>query len=235
MKKIQEEIHPLISVITVVYNDVINIEATILSVINQNYENIEYIVIDGKSNDGTVDIIRKFESSVEYWISEPDKGIYYAMNKGADIAKGDFITFMNSGDRYLTTDVFDNITEACFIPTIYKTHLGKDMWVKLRNLKHSIPYCHQGMVFKNMNIKYDLQYKYAADYDYFLRHGYDVLPFSSSGKVFYDNRGLSSNSWEARKELSLIIKKNFGFYYGARSFFLFSLKYVVIKLINFFK
>ena len=86
-----------------------------------------------------------------------------------------------------------------------------------------------------MKIKYDIHYKYAADYDYFLRHGYDVLPFSSSGKVFYDNRGLSSNSWGGRKELSLIIKKNFGFYYGARSFFLFSLKYVVIKLIYFFK
>lgn len=230
-----EVIGPLISIVTVVYNDVANIEETILSVINQNYENIEYIVIDGKSNDGTVDIIRKFESSIEYWISEPDKGIYCAMNKGADIAKGDFITFMNSGDRYLTTDVFDNITQACFIPTIYKTHLGKDKLVKLRNIKHSIPYCHQGMVFKNMNIKYDLQYKYAADYDYFLRHGYDVLPFSSSGKVFYDNRGLTSNSWEARKEISLIIKKNFGFYYGVRSFFLFLLKYVVIRLINFFK
>ncbi|MDC0075630.1 glycosyltransferase [Candidatus Thioglobus sp.] len=230
-----KKIGPLISIITVVRNDVANIEETILSVINQNYENIEYIVIDGESNDGTVDIIRKFESSIQYWISEPDKGIYYAMNKGADIAKGDFITFMNSADRYLTTDVFDNITEACFIPTIYKTHLGKDNLVKLRNKKHSIPYCHQGIVFKNMNIKYDLQYKYAADYDYFLKHGYDVLPFSSSGKVFYDNRGLSSNSWEARKELSLIIKKNFGFYYGTRSFFLFSLKYVVIKLIYFFK
>jgi len=230
-----KKIGPLISIVTVVHNDVANIEETILSVINQNYENIEYIIIDGESNDGTVDIIRKFESSVEYWISEPDKGIYYAMNKGADIAKGDFITFMNSGDRYLTMDVFDDITEACFIPTIYRSHLEKDKWVKLRNKKFSIPYCHQGIVFKNMKIKYDIHYKYAADYDYFLRHGYDVLPFSSSGKVFYDNRGLSSNSWGARKELSLIIKKNFGFYYGARSFFLFSLKYVVIKLIYFFK
>jgi glycosyltransferase involved in cell wall biosynthesis len=235
MKNNREKIGPLISIVTVVYNDVANIEETILSVVNQNYENIEYIVIDGKSNDGTTKIIRKFESSIEYWVSESDKGIYHAMNKGIDIAKGDLITFMNSGDRYLTTDVFDKITEACFIPTIYKTHLGKDKWVKLRDKKFSIPYCHQGIVFKNMNIKYDLQYKYAADYDYFLRHGYDLLPFSNSGKVFYNNRGVSSNSWAARKELAFIINKNFGIYYGARSFLVFSLKYVVIKLIYFFK
>ncbi len=126
MEKIQEETHPLISVITVVYNDVITIEETILSVINQNYENIEYIVIDGKSDDGSTEIIKKYEHSIKYWISEEDKGVYDAMNKGIDVAKGDLITFMNSGDRYLTTDVFDEIRTACFIPTIYRTHFGNE-------------------------------------------------------------------------------------------------------------
>jgi len=93
-----KKIGPLISIVTVVYNDVANIEETILSVINQNYENIEYIVIDGKSDDGTTAIIKKHEHIIKYWISEEDKGIYDAMNKGIVVAKGDLITFMNSGD-----------------------------------------------------------------------------------------------------------------------------------------
>lgn len=73
---------PLISVITVSYNAVATIEQTILSVINQTYPNIEYIIIDGGSKDGTIDIIRKYADQIAYWVSEPDEGIYDAMNKG---------------------------------------------------------------------------------------------------------------------------------------------------------
>ena len=231
MKKIQEEIHPLISIITVVYNDMINIEETILSVINQNYKHIEYIVIDGKSNDETVAIIKKYEHYIKYWISEEDNGIYDAMNKGINVANGDLITFMNSGDKYLTTDVFDEIRAACFIPTIYKTHFGKRKHVKIRNINFSIPYCHQGIVFENMGLKYDLQYRFAADYDYYLRHNYDILPFSTSGKVYYDNRGISSNSWDAKKELALIVRLNFGIFYGVISYIVFGVKFLLIKLL----
>jgi glycosyltransferase involved in cell wall biosynthesis len=70
---------PLISIITVVYNSASTLEQTILSVINQTYKNIEYIIIDGGSTDGTVDIIKKYENHLAYWVSEPDKGIYDAM------------------------------------------------------------------------------------------------------------------------------------------------------------
>lgn len=78
--------YPLISVITVSYNAVSTIEDTILSVINQTYPNIEYIIIDGGSADGTVDIIEKYVDRISYWVSEPDKGIYDAMNKGLKVA-----------------------------------------------------------------------------------------------------------------------------------------------------
>ncbi len=97
-----------------------------------------------------------------------------------------------------------------------------------------MPYCHQGIVFENRGLIYDLQYKYAAEYDYYLRHNYDLLPFSTSGKVYYNNRGVSSNSWDARKELSLIIKSKFGIFYGVKSYIVFGIKFLLIKFLYLF-
>lgn len=89
-----------ISVITVVYNAVADIEKTILSVMQQRYNDYEYIVVDGASTDGTVDVIRRYENSITQWISEPDKGIYNAMNKAVCMAKGEYCIFMNAGDGF---------------------------------------------------------------------------------------------------------------------------------------
>ena len=82
---------PIISVITVCYNVASTIEKTMLSVLNQTYKNLEYIIIDGNSTDGTVDIIKKYAERLTFWISEPDKGIYDAMNKGIKLATGKWI------------------------------------------------------------------------------------------------------------------------------------------------
>lgn len=101
--------NPLISVVTVSYNAVTTIERTILSVISQTYPNIEYIIIDGGSTDGTVDIIKKYADRVAYWVSEPDKGIYDAMNKGIKVASGEWINFMNCGDSYYSVNVLESI------------------------------------------------------------------------------------------------------------------------------
>ncbi|RZJ48834.1 MAG: glycosyltransferase, partial [Flavobacterium sp.] len=98
-----------ITVITVVYNCHDTIEATILSVINQTYDNVEYIIIDGGSKDGTVDVIKKYQDQINYWVSEPDEGIYEAMNKGIDKASGDWINFMNSGDSFTSDKVLSSI------------------------------------------------------------------------------------------------------------------------------
>ncbi len=91
---------PLVTIITVVFNGEKYLEQTIQSVINQNYDNVEYVIIDGGSTDGTVDIIRKYEDKIDYWVSEPDGGLYYAMNKGIQLATGELIGLINSDDIY---------------------------------------------------------------------------------------------------------------------------------------
>lgn len=91
---------PLVTIITVVYNGEKYLGQTIESVINQTYKNIEYIIIDGGSTDGTLEIIKKYEKDISYWVSEPDKGLYDAMNKGIGIAKGELIGMLNSDDWY---------------------------------------------------------------------------------------------------------------------------------------
>ncbi len=98
-----------ISIVTVIFNDVNNIENTINSVISQNYNNFEYIIIDGASVDGSLEIIDKYNNSIDFIISEPDKGIYFAMNKALDCCNGDFIIFMNSGDSFFDNRVLSDI------------------------------------------------------------------------------------------------------------------------------
>jgi len=91
---------PLISIVTIVFNGDKYLEETILSVINQSYKNIEYIIIDGGSTDRTLDIIKKYEKSIDYWISEKDNGMYDALAKGFSFCHGEFIAFINSDDFY---------------------------------------------------------------------------------------------------------------------------------------
>lgn len=100
-----------ISVITVVYNNVDTIKDTIESVLSQTYKNIEYIIIDGGSTDGTLDVIKEYEDKIDRYISEPDNGLWDAMNKGVSLASGDYIGFLNSDDLFAGEDVLEKIAE----------------------------------------------------------------------------------------------------------------------------
>lgn len=100
---------PRISIITINYNDASGLEETVKSVASQSYAALEYIVVDGGSNDGSVSIIEKYVNSIDKWISEPDNGIYNAMNKGVQMATGEYLLFLNSGDYLRSTSVIEEV------------------------------------------------------------------------------------------------------------------------------
>lgn len=99
-----------ISIITINYNNHVGLEKTIISVISQTYKDIQYIVIDGGSTDGSMEVIKEHHENIDYWVSEPDKGIYNAMNKGILKATGDYVLFLNSGDYLISSDIIDSIS-----------------------------------------------------------------------------------------------------------------------------
>lgn len=159
----------LISIVTVSYNAVCTIEQTILSVINQTYPNIEYIVIDGGSTDGTVDVIKKYKDKIDYWVSESDNGIYDAMNKGIEKATGTWINFMNCGDTFVNFHTLEiifennnlNDVDIIYGNSIMYTHNSLH-WIKASDkislLKYSPIYRH-GASF----VKLDVHKKYLFD------------------------------------------------------------------------
>ena len=104
-----------LSIITINYNNFEGLNRTLKSVINQNLKNFEYIVIDGGSTDGSKELIEKYADKISYWVSEPDRGIYHAMNKGIVKASGEYLLFMNSGDlfynNFILNEVIDDISK----------------------------------------------------------------------------------------------------------------------------
>ena len=173
---------PLITIITVVLNDQENIEKTILSILNQNYKNIEYIIIDGKSEDKTIEIIRKYINKIKIFKSENDKGIYDAFNKGLDLANGDLIGFVNSGDTLTKESLnylvkyYNNFQNVDFFFGSVKKHWGVLHGYKRWKIyftwgfysSHSTGFFIKNKAAKLVG-KYNLKYKYSADYDYFYR------------------------------------------------------------------
>lgn len=103
---------PLVSIVTVVFNGAAELESTILSVLGQTCSNLEYIIIDGGSTDGTLDVIGKYDDIIGYWVSEKDKGIYDAMNKGLEAACGKWIYYLNCGDSFSYSDVVEKASGA---------------------------------------------------------------------------------------------------------------------------
>lgn len=169
---------PLISIVTVVFNDVNNIERTLLSVKNQSYKNIEYIVIDGGSSDGTIDIIKEHKNCIAYFKSEKDCGIYDAMNKSLPFLNGLYVYFLNSGDVIYDDKTLERIIHSsdCTDDIIYCDTIlilkEEKYYLPYRKLTVSdpMPFCHQS-VLVNVNLlkshKFDSRLRISADKKFF--------------------------------------------------------------------
>jgi glycosyltransferase involved in cell wall biosynthesis len=179
------DLKPTLSVITVVYNNARDIERTLLSVISQTYQAIEYIVIDGLSTDGTVEIIKRYEDRILKFVSERDEGIYDAMNKGLAVATGDYVLFMNSGDEFYATDTVEKVfaTESggdiYYGETEMMTETGdilgqrrhkapqKFSW---RSFKYGMSVSHQAIYIRRLLAEpFDRRYELSADIDWIIR------------------------------------------------------------------
>lgn len=217
------------SIITVVYNGVDTLEETILSVVKQNYKNIEYIIIDGESTDGTLEIIKKYQNSIAYWISEPDKGIYDAMNKGINIAKGEWIYFLGSDDWLYNKNVIGSVVEEIKSLPSMDIFCGKVMLfdpqldlVKVfgnvlsdDGIKEGAMAPHQGMFVKSDLIKerlFDNKYKVAGDFDFFISQSLIGKKFHFSNKIiaYYSILGISSYDDKRIREYREILSKHAG-------------------------
>lgn len=166
-----------LSIITVNYNDAIGLERTIRSVTSQTFRDYEFIIIDGGSTDNSVDVIKKYEEHIDYWVSEHDGGIYSGMNKGLRQAKGEYLNFMNGGDCYFSSNVLEQIFSlGVETDIITGTHIGsphpnvgKD-GVTLYNL-YTGAVDHQASFIKReiaLKHPYDEKYKIVSDWKFFI-------------------------------------------------------------------
>jgi len=170
-----------ISIITVVKNNKYNIEKNIQSLINQTYQNYEHIIIDGGSNDGTVEIITKYKKYIKYFISEKDNGLYHAMNKGIDKVEGDIIGILNADDFYfpnaleIVKNYFQKYQQIDFLfGSVKKYNIQhgffpkKIFWTFGFYSSHSVGFFIKTSSQKKLGY-YNLKYRYSSDYDLFYR------------------------------------------------------------------
>ncbi len=210
---------PKISIITPSFNQAEFIEETILSVINQDYDNLEYIIIDGGSTDGSVEIIKKYEDHIAYWCSEKDKGQTNAINKGFKVATGDLVAWMNSDDLFAPNS-FEIIARAYernpMIDVYYgdKVHIdrqGREQFVqryapyKIESFANDkMAFCNQAAYWKREIFDrigfLDESIQFAMDYDYFVRMGHCELKFYHLPEIlgkqrYYEGTKTSDQEW----------------------------------------
>lgn len=216
-----------LSIVTINYNNCIGLKKTILSVINQTFNDYEWIVIDGNSSDGSKYLIEEYSKHFSYWVSEPDNGIYHAMNKGTQQAKGDFCLYLNSGDYLIDKYVLEKV----FAQSLSNDVNYGDVWcvqnekvIEKRSYPDDInlsflfrnPLGHQATFIKTEVAKkfpYREEYKISADRAFFLEiycnnHSFQHLPLPI---VYFDAEGIGSNpkTLKSRQKQFYQIKREF--------------------------
>ena len=197
-----------LSVITINYNNREGLLKTIESVVNQTWQDFEYIIIDGGSTDGSLDVIKQYSNCIDYWVSETDKGIYNAMNKGIDVALGEYCIFLNSGDSfydYQTLSLSHPFLDGTDVVAGYhKLDTGEigvlPKEITLQSLYNHQQPCHQSSFIKTKLLKkyrYDEKYKLVSDWKFFIQiFIYDDSSYKPIDVVVsvYDRNGISSTN-----------------------------------------
>lgn len=196
---------PLISVITVCYQAAEPLQKTILSVRQQYYQPLEFIVVDGGSTDGTRDIIARHQDIITRWVSEPDRGIYDAMNKGVSMATGEWVIFMNAGDTFAANDVLLRIFKTVGLAgggsfsVLYGSVIKNGRVIEPHRFTnpHRMPFCHQSSLVRTSCLRelpFDINHRMSADLKFFKQlllagHQFQQVPFPIA---IFDTTGVSN-------------------------------------------
>ena len=226
--------HPKFSIITVTYNAEKVLEDTIQSVIFQTYRNVEYIIVDGASKDHTLEIVNKYHNRINKVISEPDKGLYDAMNKGIQLATGDYLCFLNAGDKFHDSETLQKVVhtlkgqelpdviygETAIVDEeghfLHMRRLSAPAHLNWKSFKQGMLVCHQAF-FANRELAtnhlYDLQYRFSADFDWCIRimKKAKCLHNTRLTLIDYLNEGMTTKNHKASlKERFCIMAKHYG-------------------------
>lgn len=243
---------PLISIITVCFNERAHIEKTLLSVFNQTLPGIEFIVIDGGSADGSKEIIEQYSSRISYFSSEKDKGIYDGMNKGLSRATGQYVFFLNGGDVLNGNDILEKVfataadADAYYGETLFIEEDGAVMGTRSqvtnqqtpeqltwKSLRRGMVVSHQAFIVKReLAPLYDLQYRICADIDWMiacLKNCSSVVNTKLPVSQFRTGGTSAQQRKKAWKERYAILKKHYGFFPNLFSHGLIVLRYIFSK------
>lgn len=234
-----------LSVITVTYNAEKTLERTVTSVKEQTYPFIQHVIVDGNSADGTIDIIRRHANKKMKWVSEPDKGLYYAMNKAAVLADGDYLCFLNAGDTFhsdetvglLMNDIEFNLKpdiiygETAIVDDegqfLHMRRLKAPERLDYKSFKKGMLVCHQSFIVrKRLFEPYDTSYRFSSDFDWaicMMKKSTDI--FNSNIIIAnYLNEGLTTKNRKAslKERFSIMVK-----HYGLMSTLLYHAWFVV--------
>ena len=221
-----------LSVITVTYNAADTLERTLRSVQGQSYGEIEHVIVDGRSKDGTVALIEQFANEGTNWVSEPDKGLYDAMNKAAARATGDYLCFLNAGDTFYSDTTVEEMMRSIpkgTVPDIiygqtaivdnegeflHMRRLEAPQVLNWKSFKQGMLVCHQAFIVRRTLFEpYDLGYRFSADFDWAVKlmKRAEVMHYTELTLINYLNEGLTTANRKASlKERYRIMAKHYG-------------------------
>lgn len=224
---------PLVSIVTAVRNGERHLEPTIRSILDQTYDNVEYIVVDGQSTDGTVEMLRQYGERIDYWCSEPDAGIYDAMNKGIAQCRGDLVGIIGAGDRYEPEAVAKvvaafsaehadvvygdvNIVDAETGIAFPRRARSDLMPLSMSSINHPSAFVRRALYLERA---YDTRWRIAADYDLMLEYYVNGRRFAHAGaKIVNILTGGVSGSFATQVEVFHVHRKYYGMGHALRQF-----------------